>query len=102
MMKNCNCSEKVKDAAQAGIAFAVPFVAARIAANTLQGSYKVVTGKKPPQFTAANAPWKTAIVWSLIFGAVGGVARLVANRALELSPVDEDASVTDHGDMIDG
>ena len=50
--------------------------------------YVHVRHEDPPQNPASrDVGWADAIVWTLLVGAVGGLARLLVNRALAPTPI---------------
>lgn len=67
----------------AAIALAVPAVADRIARRAAGRGYSAWTGTEPPRNPATlGVSWTQAIVWTALAGALGGVARMAARKAL--------------------
>lgn len=66
-----------------GLGLVVPALASR-ATRTLAGrGYESITKQEPPRNPAdPGVEWKDAIIWTVISGIVGGLARLVARRLL--------------------
>lgn len=66
-----------------GAGLILPMVAAHASRRLAGLGYRVVTDEDPPRNPAAReVDWRNAIVWSVISGAIGGLARLSVRRAL--------------------
>ncbi len=73
----------VKALAVVGLGLLIPAIAARASRSLVGHGYKVITKHDPPRNPASHeVEWKDAIVWTLVTGMVGGLARLVARRLL--------------------
>lgn len=72
-------------------ALALPALADRGARLALGSGFKKVTGEPPPRNPATiGVNWSQAIVWTALAGALGGVARMAARKALARKlPVEE-------------
>ncbi|BDS05472.1 hypothetical protein NT6N_05120 [Oceaniferula spumae] len=74
---------KLKSVALLAAGFALPMAASRISRKVLGAGYEAVTDRPPPKNPASlSTGWKEAISWSILAGAMGGVARLLVNRAI--------------------
>lgn len=63
--------------------FLLPVVAARASRRLADVGYRMVTDEDPPRNPVAReVEWRDAIVWSVISGAIGGLARLSVRRVL--------------------
>ena len=75
----------------------VPMIAARGARAVTGKGYSLLTSEDPPRNPASpEVEWKDAIVWTIVSGIVGGLARLAVRRALA-----ESALPTEGDDMDD-
>lgn len=65
--------------------FLVPTLAAKLARGSAGKAFRLASKKEPPKNPAsAEVPWRDAILWTLVSGVVGALARLLARRSLPL------------------
>lgn len=61
----------------------VPMLAARGARAVTGKGYSLITNEDPPMNPASpDVEWKDALVWTVVSGIVGALARLVVRRAM--------------------
>ena len=66
-----------------GAGLLLPMIAARASRRLAGVGYRMITDEDPPRNPAArDVEWRDAIGWSVISGAIGGLARLSVRRAL--------------------
>lgn len=66
-----------------GAGLVLPMIAAHASRKAVGLGYRAITDREPPQNPAAReVDWNDAIVWTLLTGAIGGLARLAVRRAL--------------------
>ncbi len=71
-----------------GAGLALPMIAARASRELAGLGYRAITKTDPPRNPAASeVDWRDAVVWSVVSGAIGGLARLSVRRALAPSKV---------------
>ena len=65
------------------VALALPALADRSVRRVLGSGFRKVTGDPPPRNPdTVGVSWSRAIVWTALAGALGGVARMAARKAL--------------------
>ena len=65
------------------VALAVPAVADWVARKVAGRGYEAVAGEPPPRNPAVlGVGWKDAVVWTVVAGAIGGVARMASRKML--------------------
>ena len=65
-----------------------PTLAAKGARSLTGRGYTAVTHRRPPENPASRETgWAEAITWTLLVGAIAGLARLAVRRALSETPV---------------
>ena len=65
------------------IGIVVPMIAARGARAVTGKGYSLITDEDPPRNPAdPDVEWKDALVWTVVSGITGALARLVVRRAL--------------------
>ncbi len=78
-----DASNTIATLAILGAGLVLPMVAAHASRKVVGLGYRAITDKKPPRNPAAReVDWKDAIVWTVVTGAIGGLARLAVRRAL--------------------
>jgi hypothetical protein len=71
-----------------GLGLLVPALAARATRSLAGRGYHAITQNEPPRNPAdPEVEWRDAIIWTVVSGIVGGLARLVARRLLAESQV---------------
>ncbi|YCM42942.1 DUF4235 domain-containing protein [Verrucomicrobiaceae bacterium 227] len=66
-----------------GVGLLAPMIAARAARSLAGAGYQAITHEEPPKNPAhPEVALKEAVAWAVIAGAVGGLARMGAGRAL--------------------
>ncbi|QJE94501.1 DUF4235 domain-containing protein [Luteolibacter luteus] len=76
-------SSGMKMLALTGVAFALPALVDRVARRVAGRGFSAITGAAPPRNPATpGVSWGQAILWTALAGAIGGVARMSARRAL--------------------
>lgn len=71
-----------------GAGLLLPMVAARASRKVVGAGYRLVTDEEPPQNPASpEVDWQDALVWTIITGAIGGIARLAVRRTLAPSRI---------------
>ncbi len=71
-----------------GAGLVLPMIAASAARRLAGLGYRMVTDEDPPRNPAAReVEWRDAIVWSVVSGAIGGLARLSVRRVLAPSDI---------------
>ncbi len=74
--------------AMIGAGLLLPALAARLTRQIAGKSYELVAREEPPKNPADPAvAWKSAIAWTMVSGAIGGLGRVVARRLLADTPV---------------
>ncbi|MFD2255678.1 DUF4235 domain-containing protein [Luteolibacter algae] len=72
-----------KSLAMIGIGLLVPALAARLARSVAGKGYQLLTHEDAPRNPAhPQVEWKEAIIWTVVSGTIGGLARLSARRLL--------------------
>jgi len=80
-----------------GAGLVLPMMAARASRKVAGLGYRALTDREPPKNPAArDVDWNDAIVWTVVTGAIGGLARLAVRRAL--APTDVPAEGYDFDD----
>ncbi len=68
--------------------FALPALAGRLANSAAGAGYTALTHEDPPKNPAHPlVSWKEAVAWTLVSGALGGMAQLIARRLLAKTSV---------------
>lgn len=66
-----------------GAGLVLPMIAAHASRKVVGAGYRLVTDEDPPRNPASrDVRWRNAIIWSVVTGAIGGLARLTVRRAL--------------------
>ena len=69
--------------AAALLGLALPAIADRLMRSAAGRGYAAFTGEPPPRNPATiGVSWGQAIIWTAVAGALGGVARMAARKAL--------------------
>jgi len=93
-------SDTIAALAILGAGLLLPMVAARASRKAVGLGYRTFTDREPPQNPAArDVDWKDAVVWTVVTGAIGGLARLAVRRAL--APTDVPAEGYDYDDRAE-